>query len=706
MSRPKIFISYNHKDESFKDELVTHLNILQEAAGLIEVWDDQRIGAGAAWEAEIDAAMAEAAVAIFLISANFLTSSFILKKEVPTLLERRREAGMVVVPVLAKECAWETVPWLAAMQMRPRGAKPVWREGGRYADEELAAIVKEIAGLIQRATPKPPPPASLTPPAMPSVPVEELVKFLAPFLPTLQRTSGHIANSDAASGLAQQVWQALQPPAQIKPSLQEALHDVAKQPNDADAQATLRRQLKKLLSDDAALAAALERVWHAAKPFVTNLTNVTASNRGVAIGGDVQGGTIITGNQTTQQGKYNINIQHAEGLAIGDGARVAMGKRSKPRPSSETLPRAPVTPSQSTMVYHDFHLRCRDWANGQFKVEVTNSPKDRMRAAEATTINLSELRPYLAEIARGRIARPRLIALGEALARALFTPTVREMFFGSLDLIGAEQGLRLRLILDAPQLADVPWEYLYAPRVSGDKGHTGFLALDTRVSIVRHEAITTPVPSVRATLPLKLVAGLAAPNDQDKLDLARERQLIEKALANVAQIRPTFLEHLTVEQLEDAGTGTHLFHFAGHGAFKDDEGYVLLENARQKTHWFAGEKLALTLRRLGVRVAVLGACQTAQRSALQAWNSVASSLMKVGVAACVAMQYPIFDENAIAFQRSFYRELAAGKSLDEAVGAGRLSILNQCDADNADWGVPVLYMRSADGVIFPEVRQS
>jgi hypothetical protein len=51
--RPKIFISYSHKDESLKDELVAHFKVLQDAAGLVEVWDDERIGAGQAWKEEI-----------------------------------------------------------------------------------------------------------------------------------------------------------------------------------------------------------------------------------------------------------------------------------------------------------------------------------------------------------------------------------------------------------------------------------------------------------------------------------------------------------------------------------------------------------------------------------------------------------------------------------------------------------------------------
>jgi formylglycine-generating enzyme required for sulfatase activity len=151
MPRPKIFISYSHKDEQLKDDLVTHLSVLQDAAEMVEVWNDQRISAGQDWKAEIEQAMNEATVAVLLISANFLTSNFILKQEVPKLLDRRQKEGMVVVPVLARSCLWQEVKWLSAMQIRPKEAQPVWRQGGIHADDELALIAQEVADLVKAA---------------------------------------------------------------------------------------------------------------------------------------------------------------------------------------------------------------------------------------------------------------------------------------------------------------------------------------------------------------------------------------------------------------------------------------------------------------------------------------------------------------------------------------------------------------------------
>ena len=49
----KVFISYSHKDENWKDHLKTHLAVL-EHQNLLSVWDDRQIAAGDDWYPEIE----------------------------------------------------------------------------------------------------------------------------------------------------------------------------------------------------------------------------------------------------------------------------------------------------------------------------------------------------------------------------------------------------------------------------------------------------------------------------------------------------------------------------------------------------------------------------------------------------------------------------------------------------------------------------
>ena len=156
VTTPTVFISYSHRDEAWKDRLLTQLGVLQQQS-IFELWHDGCIGAGADWYQGISQAMAAAHVAVLLISAHFLTSSFILREEVPHLLTRRQQEGLPVVPILLTPCAWEEVPWLARMQLRPRGVRPLSAGNEHQIETELTAVAKEIAALSRRATPEPPP---------------------------------------------------------------------------------------------------------------------------------------------------------------------------------------------------------------------------------------------------------------------------------------------------------------------------------------------------------------------------------------------------------------------------------------------------------------------------------------------------------------------------------------------------------------------
>ena len=151
MSKPVVFISYSHKDETEKEHLVSHLKVL-ESAGHIELWVDDRIIGGADWADEIERAIARADVVILLISANFLTSDFILGQEVPAFLERRKNQGMTVFPVIAKACPWSAVDWLARMNVRPKNGRPIWSGTGGQVDEDLAQIAQEVVLAARQGT--------------------------------------------------------------------------------------------------------------------------------------------------------------------------------------------------------------------------------------------------------------------------------------------------------------------------------------------------------------------------------------------------------------------------------------------------------------------------------------------------------------------------------------------------------------------------
>ena len=140
---PTIFISYSHKDEKWKDYLVPHLKMLPQEC-LLEIWDDRQIGYGADWYDKIKVAMARADVAICLISADYLSSDFCVKEEIPCLLGRRQNEGMLLIPVLVRPCFWKVIPWLGPIQMIPRDGKSVAVDFKETSD----IVFTELAGAI------------------------------------------------------------------------------------------------------------------------------------------------------------------------------------------------------------------------------------------------------------------------------------------------------------------------------------------------------------------------------------------------------------------------------------------------------------------------------------------------------------------------------------------------------------------------------
>jgi len=121
---PKIFISYSHKDEDFKEELIIMLSGLQRRK-IIDAWQDCRIDPGDEWFLSIQNAMNDSDIALFLISSDFLASQFIANQEIPQLLNRRKEYGLRAVPIIVRDCLWKTEPVLKDLQALPKGGKPI-----------------------------------------------------------------------------------------------------------------------------------------------------------------------------------------------------------------------------------------------------------------------------------------------------------------------------------------------------------------------------------------------------------------------------------------------------------------------------------------------------------------------------------------------------------------------------------------------------
>lgn len=147
---PKIFISYSHKDETFKDEFITMFAGLQRQ-GLIDAWHDRRIAAGEEWLNAIQQAMEKCSLAVLLVSPDFIASSFIQEKELVQLFQRRIKEGLRVVPVVVRPCLWQSEPIIKELQALPKDGKPVisFSKDDGHRDQVWADIGKVIESIAK-----------------------------------------------------------------------------------------------------------------------------------------------------------------------------------------------------------------------------------------------------------------------------------------------------------------------------------------------------------------------------------------------------------------------------------------------------------------------------------------------------------------------------------------------------------------------------
>lgn len=146
--RTKIFISYSHRDSPWLERLRVHLRPLERDFEA-DIWDDTKIESGAKWREEIERALGSSAVAILLVSADFLGSDFIAGNELPPLLRAAEDAGTVILPVILSHSGFRRHEVLSQFQAFNDPSKPMLnmsRGGQEAVFEKVAERVAELLG--------------------------------------------------------------------------------------------------------------------------------------------------------------------------------------------------------------------------------------------------------------------------------------------------------------------------------------------------------------------------------------------------------------------------------------------------------------------------------------------------------------------------------------------------------------------------------
>jgi internalin A len=155
-STPRAFVSYSHKDESLRAELDTHLKLLGRR-GLLEIWTDQRIGAGEEWKGQIDKNLERADLVLLLVSPAFFESDYCYDLEMQLAMERHEEGSARVIPILVRPISnWQAAPF-GKLQALPAGGKPVttWSGGRTGRDKAWANVAEGIEAALRELAARP-----------------------------------------------------------------------------------------------------------------------------------------------------------------------------------------------------------------------------------------------------------------------------------------------------------------------------------------------------------------------------------------------------------------------------------------------------------------------------------------------------------------------------------------------------------------------
>lgn len=305
-----------------------------------------------------------------------------------------------------------------------------------------------------------------------------------------------------------------------------------------------------------------------------------------------------------------------------------------------------------------------------------------------------------ARLAKRRVDQAWLIDFGRQLYNLIFVDDIQLLFEQSAaqSLSKPDQGTRIRLRIEAPELSVLPWEFLYWPRKER------FLGTSVQFPVVRYLEIFEPIEELEVVLPLKMLVAIP---DSPELDAAHEKANLTQSLADLSDhVKLTFLEgRVTPTRISDIllEERYHVFHFIGHGEFENDLAFLQLNSEEGDAEYIDDQQFFnLFVNHPSLKLIFLNSCKSAEISVTAPMAGMAHQLVKAGIPAVVAMQYAIYDDAAIRFSREFYRSIfkshARGR-VEFAVSHARNRLLGEFPGER-DIGAPVLFMRASEGLLF------
>lgn len=232
------------------------------------------------------------------------------------------------------------------------------------------------------------------------------------------------------------------------------------------------------------------------------------------------------------------------------------------------------------------------------------------------------------------------------------------------------------------------------------------MALSSHSPLVRFLDVPGVADNAALAAPLRILALLASPADYLALDIEKEWQRLNTALADMTERGAVVLDRVPAPTLSALQRSLrradyHVFHFVGHGGYDEaaQDGVLVFADENGASQLVTGQYLGALLRdERSLRMAVLNACDGARTSRTDPFAGVGQSLLRQGIPAVIAMQFAISDAAATVFAHEFYAATADGYAFEAALTEARKAMFAQ--QQGVEWATPVLYTRTDETHLF------
>ena len=149
MNQPiEIFCCAAEADQSFLKRLRVQLD-QQQQQGIIKLWDESQILAGANADEEIRRHLTSARIFLLLISPDFLVNDYCYGRVMKVALERYKQGKATTIPVIVRPSDWENIPVLRDIRVLPKNGEPISNLPDQEQEHAFWKVGKEIKGTVE-----------------------------------------------------------------------------------------------------------------------------------------------------------------------------------------------------------------------------------------------------------------------------------------------------------------------------------------------------------------------------------------------------------------------------------------------------------------------------------------------------------------------------------------------------------------------------